>query len=144
MCIERRICNYYWHKLGGAIALARYTLVNSDHVHVFSARYFEKTHVLIEYSNSIRLMSVGILRIFSGIQPSGAAHLGNYLGAIRHWVQLQSRCDSILYSIVDLHSLTTLQAPMILRENIISMVTCLLACGVDPKKSILFQQSQVS
>ena len=85
-----------------------------------------------------------IHRIFSGIQPSGAAHLGNYLGALRQWVQLQSSCDSVLYSIVDLHSLTTLQAPILLRENVVSMVTCLLACGIDPKKSIVFQQSQVS
>ena len=89
-------------------------------------------------------MAVGIQRIFSGIQPSGAAHLGNYLGALRHWVKLQSRCDSVLYSIVDLHAITTLQAPILLRENVVSMVTCLLACGVDPKKSIVFQQSQVS
>lgn len=89
-------------------------------------------------------MAVGIQRIFSGIQPSGAAHLGNYLGALRHWTKLQSRCDSVLYSVVDLHSLTSLQAPILLRENIISMVICLLACGVDPKKSIVFQQSQVS
>ena len=50
-----------------------------------------------------------IKRIFSGIQPSGMAHLGNYLGAIRHWVQLQEQCSSVLYSIVDLHSLTFLQ-----------------------------------
>lgn len=89
-------------------------------------------------------MSAAVYRIFSGIQPSGTAHLGNYLGALRQWVQLQSRCDSVLYSIVDLHSLTTLQAPLLLRENVVSMVTCLLACGIDPKKSIVFQQSQVS
>ncbi|CAI8008872.1 Tryptophan--tRNA ligase, mitochondrial [Geodia barretti] len=89
-------------------------------------------------------MSVGIRRIFSGIQPSGAAHLGNYLGALRQWAKLQSSSDSVLYSIVDLHSLTSLQAPLLLRENILAMVTCLLACGVDPKKSIVFQQSQVS
>ena len=88
-------------------------------------------------------MAVSIRRIFSGIQPSGAAHLGNYLGALRHWVKLQGRCESVLYSIVDLHSLTAMQAPILLRENIVSMVTCLLACGVDPKKSIVFQQSQV-
>ena len=82
-------------------------------------------------------------RIFSGIQPSGVAHLGNYLGAIQHWVQLQDQCSSVLYSIVDLHSLTVPQAPLILRENIRGMAVCLLACGVDPKKSTLFQQSQV-
>lgn len=82
-------------------------------------------------------------RIFSGIQPTGNTHLGNYLGAIRQWTRLQDSCDSVIYSIVDLHSLTSLQAPILLRENIIGMVTCLLACGVDPKKSIIFQQSQV-
>lgn len=84
-----------------------------------------------------------IKRIFSGIQPSGTAQLGNYLGAIRRWVQLQDECSSVLYSIVDLHSLTVHQAPLILRENIRQMAVCLLACGVDPKKTILFQQSQV-
>ena len=89
------------------------------------------------------VMSVAIRRIFSGIQPSGSAHLGNYLGALRQWVKLQNSCDSVLYSIVDLHSLTSLQAPLLLRENILDMVTCLLACGVDSKKSIVFQQSQV-
>lgn len=91
----------------------------------------------------MRVMAARVQRIFSGIQPSGMVHLGNYLGALRHWVKLQNSCDSVLYSIVDLHSLTTLQAPILLRENIRSMVTCLLACGVDPKKSIVFQQSQV-
>ena len=85
-----------------------------------------------------------IKRIFSGIQPSGSTHLGNYFGAIRQWVQLQARCGSVLYSIVDLHSLTTLQAPMLLKRNVRSMAVCLLACGVDPHKSIIFQQSQVS
>lgn len=84
-----------------------------------------------------------IKRIFSGIQPSGRTHLGNYFGAIRQWVQLQARCGSVLYSIVDLHSLTTLQAPMLLKRNVRSMAVCLLACGVDPHKSIIFQQSQV-
>ena len=89
------------------------------------------------------MSSVAIRRVFSGIQPSGAAHLGNYLGALRQWAKLQDSCESVLYSIVDLHSLTALQAPLLLRENIVSMVACLLACGVDPKKSIVFQQSQV-
>lgn len=85
-----------------------------------------------------------IRRIFSGIQPSGTAQLGNYLGAIRRWVQLQEECQSVLYSIVDLHSLTVHQAPLLLRENIKQMAICLLACGVDPGRTILFQQSQVN
>ena len=79
-----------------------------------------------------------IKRIFSGIQPSGSAHLGNYFGAIRHWVRLQDQCSSVLYCIVDLHSLTVHQAPILLRENVRLMTVCLLACGVDPQKSILF------
>lgn len=88
-------------------------------------------------------MAQQIKRIFSGIQPSGTAQLGNYLGAIRRWVQLQDQCGSVLYSIVDLHSLTVHQAPLLLKQNIRQMAVCLLACGVDPNKTILFQQSQV-
>ncbi len=86
---------------------------------------------------------MAIQRIFSGIQPSGIAHLGNYLGAIRQWVSLQEKYESILYSVVDLHSLSVPQAPLLLKRNIRSMTVCLLACGVDPDKSIVFQQSQV-
>lgn len=85
-----------------------------------------------------------VRRIFSGIQPSGIAHLGNYLGAIRHWVRLQDECSSVFYSIVDLHSLTVPQAPLLLRENVRGMAVCLLACGIDPRRSVFFQQSQVA
>lgn len=88
-------------------------------------------------------MAQQIKRIFSGIQPSGTAQLGNYLGAIHRWVQLQDQCNSVLYSIVDLHSLTVEQAPLLLKQNIRQMAVCLLACGVDPNKTILFRQSQV-
>lgn len=85
------------------------------------------------------------VRIFSGIQPTGSMHLGNYLGAIRNWVSLQQGCkDSVLYSIVDLHSITLPQHPTSLCQSIRNMAVYLLACGVNPQKSILFQQSQVS
>jgi tryptophanyl-tRNA synthetase len=84
-----------------------------------------------------------MLRIFSGIQPSGMPHLGNYLGAIRNWVDLQKSCDDVMYSIVDLHALTVPQAPFILNKNIKEMAICLLACGIDPCRSTLFQQSKV-
>ncbi|KAL9969389.1 hypothetical protein ACROYT_G021600 [Oculina patagonica] len=84
-------------------------------------------------------------RIFSGIQPTGAMHIGNYLGAIKNWVSLQQGSkDSVLYSIVDLHSITLPQDPTTLRQSIRNMAVYLLACGVNPEKSILFQQSQVS
>lgn len=84
-----------------------------------------------------------ITRIFSGIQPTGSVHLGNYLGALRSWVRLQDQCSDVLYSIVDLHALTVPQAPFILRDNVRHIASCLLACGVDPERSILFQQSAV-
>ncbi|CAI9621881.1 unnamed protein product [Staurois parvus] len=82
-------------------------------------------------------------RVFSGIQPTGIPHLGNYLGALRSWVKLQEEFSSVLYSIVDLHSITVPQDPRSLRESVLDMTACLLACGIDPEKSALFQQSQV-
>ncbi|XP_051055012.1 tryptophan--tRNA ligase, mitochondrial isoform X1 [Phodopus roborovskii] len=83
-------------------------------------------------------------RVFSGIQPTGIPHLGNYLGAIESWVKLQEEYDTVLYSIVDLHSITIPQDPSILQQSILDMTAVLLACGINPEKSILFQQSQVS
>ncbi|XP_029434002.1 tryptophan--tRNA ligase, mitochondrial isoform X2 [Rhinatrema bivittatum] len=84
------------------------------------------------------------LRVFSGIQPTGVPHLGNYLGAIESWVQLQDEFSCPLYSIVDLHSITIPQDPATLRQSILHMTACLLACGINPDKAIIFQQSQVS
>uniref|UniRef100_A0A3B5MJ36 tryptophan--tRNA ligase n=1 Tax=Xiphophorus couchianus TaxID=32473 RepID=A0A3B5MJ36_9TELE len=83
-------------------------------------------------------------RVFSGIQPTGVPHLGNYLGALENWVVLQNQYPSVLYSIVDLHSITQPQDPDKLRNNILDMAASLLACGINPEKAILFQQSQVS
>ncbi|XP_063302156.1 tryptophan--tRNA ligase, mitochondrial isoform X1 [Pelobates fuscus] len=83
-------------------------------------------------------------RVFSGIQPTGAPHLGNYLGALQSWVQLQEGYSSVLYSIVDLHSITVPQDPETLRQSILNMTACLLACGINPDRSCIFQQSQVA
>ncbi|XP_003962289.2 tryptophan--tRNA ligase, mitochondrial isoform X1 [Takifugu rubripes] len=83
-------------------------------------------------------------RVFSGIQPTGVPHLGNYLGALETWVTLQNQYPSVVYSIVDLHSITQPQEPPQLRSSILDMAASLLACGVDPERSVLFQQSQVS
>uniref|UniRef100_A0A8K9X996 Tryptophanyl tRNA synthetase 2, mitochondrial n=1 Tax=Oncorhynchus mykiss TaxID=8022 RepID=A0A8K9X996_ONCMY len=80
--------------------------------------------------------------VFSGIQPTSVPHLGNYLGALKSWVSLQSQYPSVLYSIVDLHSITQSQDLALLRVNTLVMVASLLACGIET--SILFQQSQVS
>jgi tryptophanyl-tRNA synthetase len=81
-------------------------------------------------------------RIFSGIQPSGIPQLGNYLGALRNWVALQESHQCI-YCVVDLHALTQWQEPARLRQATREMAASLLACGVDARRHILFQQSAV-
>ncbi|XP_072116444.1 tryptophan--tRNA ligase, mitochondrial isoform X3 [Mobula birostris] len=83
-------------------------------------------------------------RVFSGIQPTGVPHLGNYFGAIESWVRLQDEHSSILYSIADLHSITVPQHAGTLKQNILDMTASLLACGINPEQSVLFQQSKVS
>ena len=80
-------------------------------------------------------------KVFSGIQPSGIIHLGNYLGAIKQWVALQDEVDQAIFCIVDLHAITVPQDPKELRENILSVAALYLACGIDPTKSIIFVQS---
>lgn len=87
-------------------------------------------------------------RIVSGIQPTGNLHLGNYLGAIQPWVELQKALtpessSQILYSIVDLHALTVPKAAQNLSGSCFDLATVLLACGVDPERSTLFYQSHV-
>ncbi len=82
-------------------------------------------------------------RVFSGIQPTGNLHLGNYLGAIRNWVAMQDGYDCI-YCIVDLHAITNRQDPATLRQGIRDMTAAVLASGIDPARAILFQQSAVS
>ena len=81
-------------------------------------------------------------RVFSGIQPSGDLHLGNYLGAIRRFVPLQDTHDCI-YCVVDMHAITVWQDPDDLRRATREVAAAFIAAGVDPKKSIIFNQSQV-
>ena len=81
-------------------------------------------------------------RIFSGIKPTGDLHLGNYLGAIKNWIDLQNEYDCV-YSIVDLHAMTTDYNPEALKENVFKIACNYLACGLDPEKSILMVQSSV-
>lgn len=80
------------------------------------------------------------MRIFSGIQPSGDLHLGNYLGAIQHWPGLQAKADCI-YCIVDLHAITVWQDPKQLRQSGIELTAGLIAAGIDAQQSTLFRQS---
>uniref|UniRef100_H2YJG6 tryptophan--tRNA ligase n=1 Tax=Ciona savignyi TaxID=51511 RepID=H2YJG6_CIOSA len=81
--------------------------------------------------------------IFSGIQPTGIPHLGNYLGAIKHWVKLQNKPGDIYYSIVDLHSLTIPKSRTFMRTSILDITACLLACEINPERAVLYQQSCV-
>ena len=80
-------------------------------------------------------------RVFSGVQPTGNLHLGNYLGAIKNWVAIQKDYQCI-YCIVDLHAITVAQAADSLRSNTREVTAGLLASGIDPQRSIIFNQSK--
>ena len=82
------------------------------------------------------------MKIFSGIQPTGALHIGNYLGAIKQWIELQEK-NECLFCIVDLHAITVSYNPKTLSKNIFELAIIYLAAGLDPEKSILFIQSEV-
>ena len=81
--------------------------------------------------------------VFSGVQPTGNLHLGNYLGALKNFVSLQKEMDCI-YCVVDLHAITTFQNPNQLRNNVLETVASFVATGLNPSKSIIFNQSAVS
>ena len=81
-------------------------------------------------------------RIFSGVQPTGTLHLGNYLGAIKNFVELQDKYNCV-YCVVDQHAITVDQDPKELRSNILEVIASFIAAGVDYKKQIIFQQSSV-
>ncbi len=84
-------------------------------------------------------------KIFSGVQPTGNLHLGNYLGAIKNFVQLNNdKENKCIFCVVDLHAITINQDPKELKDNILETVATFIASGIDPKKSIIFKQSQVS
>jgi tryptophanyl-tRNA synthetase len=81
-------------------------------------------------------------RVFSGIQPTGSIHIGNYLGAVKNWVSLQNKYDSI-FCIVDLHALTNPEAAKQMQKKIFDSATTLLATGLNPKKCLIFVQSHI-
>jgi len=80
--------------------------------------------------------------IFSGIQPSGSLHLGNYLGAIAQWLEMQNNYNCI-FCVVDYHAITVKQDPKKFKAQILDIAKTLLASGIDPKKSVIFQQSDI-
>lgn len=81
-------------------------------------------------------------RVFSGIQPSGNLHLGNYLGALKNWVAIQDKYDNY-FCIVDLHAITVPQDPKVLRAKIREVAAVYLAVGLDPERCVIFRQSKV-
>ena len=84
-------------------------------------------------------------KIFSGVQPTGNLHLGNYLGAIKNFVELQNEKENeCMFCVVDLHAITVKQDPKELKKNIRETVAIFIACGIDPAQSIIFNQSMVS
>ena len=86
-----------------------------------------------------------VKKIFSGVQPSGNLHLGNYLGAIKNFVELNNEKENhCIFCVVDLHAITVNQDPKQLKNNIRETVATFIASGIDPKKSIIFNQSKVS
>ncbi|XP_008558361.1 tryptophan--tRNA ligase, mitochondrial [Microplitis demolitor] len=117
------------------------SIVMKRNIELFMKTFNSK--ILFSKSMSTETKPVYVKRIFSGIQPTGSIHLGNYLGAVKEWVKLQDETEC-LWSIVDLHAITMPQDAETLRGNIYKMAATLLACGIDPQKSIIFQQSTVS
>ena len=86
-----------------------------------------------------------VKKIFSGVQPTGNLHLGNYLGAIKNFVELNNDVENdCIFCVVDLHAITVKQEPKELRNNIRETVATFIASGIDPKKSIIFNQSSVA
>jgi tryptophanyl-tRNA synthetase len=83
------------------------------------------------------------VRIFSGIQPTGRKHLGNYIGAVRQYVEGQDRGDPAIYCIVDMHAITVPYEPADLRERVYDTTAILIAAGLDPDRCVLFRQSDV-
>ncbi len=83
------------------------------------------------------------MRIFSGIQPTGSKHLGNYIGAIRQYVEGQDRGDPAIYCIVDSHAITVPYEPGALRERVLDTTALLLAAGLEPERCVLFRQSDL-
>ena len=81
-------------------------------------------------------------RILSGVQPSGDLHLGNYLGAIKNFVSLQNEYECF-FCVVNLHAITIWQDPKLLMKKTKEVIAAFIACGIDPKKNVLFSQSSV-
>src|SRR3990167_10642359 len=93
-------------------------------------------------SDKIKKLNFKQMRIFSGIRPTGNIHIGNYLGAIKQWIDLQEKNECV-FCIVDLHAITTPYDPKELQKDVSNTLIVYLAAGINPDKSIIFAQSHV-
>ncbi len=84
-----------------------------------------------------------MIKVFSGMRPSGKLHLGNYLGAIKNWIELQNEAEQAIFAVVDYHGITTPFDPKTYHEQVMDVVLDYLAAGVDPDKALLIRQSKV-
>ena len=99
---------------------------------------------ILKWCNSFATLKIfNLKKVFSGIQPTGNLHLGNYLGAILNWLDLQAN-HQCLFGVMNLHAITVEQNPLELENNVLIAVATYLACGLDPQKSKIFVQSEVS
>lgn len=87
---------------------------------------------------------MNMVKIFSGIRPSGKLHLGNYLGAIKNWIELQNKADQAIFMIADYHAITTPYDPKTYQQQIMDVALDYLAAGIDPDKALLIRQSKIS
>lgn len=101
---------------------------------------------MVGLDSNIIVMMAAIKRIFSGIQPTGVPHIGNYFGAMKNWTMLQNQVGAtqLLFSIVDMHGLTIPKDPQVYKESIQKTAISLLATGLEPEKCIIYQQSKVT
>ena len=109
-------------------------------------RQLRSANVSPQRFNSTTTTAAAPKVIFSGIQPTGVPHLGNYLGALRQWVDIQDSAapdTKLIFSVVDLHAITQALPPDQLRQWKREMLAAILAIGIDPKRSIVFEQSRV-
>ena len=121
-----------------------YDKIGFNHPKKFSSQRTDgKTSLLESVSKSVE-DDMKKKYVFSGIQPTGVLHLGNYFGAVKQWADLQNEGHDVTICVVDQHAITVPQNSRTLPDNILAMIASIIACGVDPKHSIIFQQSKVA
>lgn len=115
-------------------------IINYSQLFNQQKKLYKKFQQYKNLSNSLNQQKI----VFSGIQPTSIPHIGNYFGAVKQWIDLQEiKSNKMIISIVDLHAITLPKEPKILRDYIIQSAAILIACGIDPKRTIFYQQSSV-